>query len=124
MTPSASTPLSDDVLKEKVTATLLEGVEVVRLVKSLAPDRAYEAKLSKPRHSSVFVDPYTGEVKGSHERLPFFQTMFRLHLWLLDSKPANGGIYWASCVWASVHCFSFSSCGQVFSASGHATARI
>ncbi|EJW98583.1 hypothetical protein, membrane [gut metagenome] len=98
--------LSDEVLKEKVAATLPAGVKVVRLVKPTAPDRTYEAKLSQPRHATLFVDPYTGEVKGSHERLPFFQTMFRLHRWLLDSKPADGGIYWGKlCVGISTLLF-------------------
>ena len=39
-------------------------------------------------------NPYTGEIIGKYERLPFFQTMFRLHRWLLGSRPADGGIYW------------------------------
>lgn len=104
----ASAPLSDHVLKEKVAATLSEGVEVVRLVKPSVPNRTYEVKLSKPRHASLFVDPYTGEVKGSHERLPFFQTMFRLHRWLLDGKPTDEGIYWGKlCVGVSTLLFVF-----------------
>lgn len=52
----------------------------------------------KPRRASVYVDQYTGEVKGRYERAPFFLTMFRLHRWLLDSMKPDGGIFWGKMV--------------------------
>lgn len=104
--PVGTHRLSDEVLKEKVASTLPADVKVVRIVSSADPERSSEVKLSKPRHASLFVDPYTGKVKGSHERLPFFKTMFRLHRWLLHGKPADGGIYWGKlCVGVSTLLF-------------------
>lgn len=100
--------LPEEVLKEKVASTLSVETGKVRLVKSPHPERTYEVKLSGSRHATWFLDPYTGEVKGTHERLPFFQTMFRLHRWLLDSKPADGGVYWGKlCVGVSTMLFVF-----------------
>jgi uncharacterized iron-regulated membrane protein len=47
----------------------------------------------------VWVDQYTGEVKGMNRRLPFFQTMFYLHRWLLNKEqPADGGIWWGKMI--------------------------
>lgn len=100
--------MPEEVLRDKVAATLPAGVKVERIVFASDPQQTCEAKLSRPRHASVFVDPYTGEVKGSHKRLPFFQTMFKLHRWLLDNRPAEGDIYWGKrCVGISTLFFVF-----------------
>ncbi len=73
---------------EKVAATLPDSVSVTGVTASSDPERACQVNLSKPRRASVYVDQYTGEIKGKYERAPFFTTMFRLHRWLLDSmKP-------------------------------------
>ena len=45
-----------------------------------------------------WVNQYTGEVTGKSERLPFFYTMFRLHRWLLDSRPSGDGVFWGKMV--------------------------
>lgn len=57
-------------------------------------DKVEVAPLSGSRHASV---PHTGGRKGRRERAPFFKTMFRLHRWLLDSKP-DGGIFWGKMI--------------------------
>ena len=63
------------------------------------PNRAYRVNLSKPKRASLWIDQYTGEVKGMNRRLPFFQTMFYLHRWLLQKeKPADGGIWWGKMI--------------------------
>lgn len=90
-------PLPMSEIKQKVAATLPDSISVKGVTTSLNPERTWQVKLSKPRHASVYVDPYTGEVKGKHERAPFFKTMFRLHRWLLDSKP-DGGIFWGKMI--------------------------
>ena len=54
------------------------------------PERAWQVNLSKPRRAFMYVDQYTGEIKGKYERPAFFVTMFRLHRWLLDSMKADG----------------------------------
>ena len=53
---------------------------------------------SKSKRSALAVDPYTGEIKGMQERLPFFSTMFGLHRWLLDSRPDGEGIFWGKII--------------------------
>lgn len=79
-------------LAEIVSLTLDEGVEVTGITVFDSAEKAYQVKLSKPKHASVYVDQYTGEVKGSYKRLPFFATMFRLHRWLMDPTP-NVGVF-------------------------------
>lgn len=81
-----------------VAATLPDGVEVSGVVVSSRPSDAYKVTLSKPKRAAVYVDQYTGEIKGRHERMPFFRTMFRMHRWLMDSSPADGGIFWGKMV--------------------------
>ncbi len=86
-------PLSIDSLMARVQAMLPDSVQAMSITVCPGPDRTWQVALSKPRRASVFVDPYTGEVKGRNERLPFFDTMFRLHRWLLGpSQTADGGM--------------------------------
>lgn len=86
-------PLPLGQLVASVKATLPEGVEVTGFTVPSYSHEAYRASLSQPARASVCVDPYTGEVKGRVERLPFFRTMFSLHRWLLGSRPEDGGIF-------------------------------
>lgn len=57
--------------------------------------------------ASVYVDQYTGEVKGRHERAPFFLTMFKLHRWLLDGMKPDGGYFGAMIVGGQYAVFVF-----------------
>ena len=41
----------------------------------------------------MYVDQYTGEVKGKHERSSFFMFMFRMHRWLLDSMKPGSDVF-------------------------------
>ena len=75
---------------EIVTATLPDSVTVTGVKTFPEADRAWQVSLSKPRRASVFIDQYTGEIKGRYERLPFFDTMFHLHRWLLDPSKSIG----------------------------------
>ncbi|MGN0069926.1 MAG: PepSY-associated TM helix domain-containing protein [Prevotella sp.] len=85
-------PLPLDSLMRSVAATLPDSVSVTGVTVYPESGRAYSVALSKPRRAVVYVDQYTGEVKGRGERLPFFDTMFHLHRWLLgDSQSAGGG---------------------------------
>lgn len=81
-----------------VAATLPEGVSVSGVAVSSDPSDAYRVTLSKPKRAAVYVNQYTGEIMGRQERLPFFRTMFRMHRWLMDSSPADGGIFWGKMV--------------------------
>lgn len=92
-------PLPMDKLLEKVVTTLPDSVAVTGVSISSDPGRAYQVSLSKPRRASLYVDQYTGEVKGKSERSGFFMFMFRMHRWLLDSmNPGNEGIFWGKMI--------------------------
>lgn len=92
-------PLPIEQLLEKVTATLPDSVSVTSVSISSDSERAYQVNLSKPRRASLYVDQYTGEVKGKSERSGFFMFMFRMHRWLLDSmNPGNEGIFWGKMI--------------------------
>lgn len=82
--------LPEQRLVEIVTATLPDSVTVTSVKTFPEADRAWQVSLSKPRRASVFIDQYTGEIKGRYERLPFFDTMFHLHRWLLDPSKSIG----------------------------------
>ena len=91
-------PLALHVLMEKVAATLPDTVSITGV--TILPDanRAYQVNLSKPRRASLYVDQYTGEVKGHYKRMPFFLFMFRAHRWLLDSMKPAGEIFWGKMI--------------------------
>ena len=92
-------PLPMDKLLEKVATTLPDSVSVTGVSISSDPGRAYQVSLSKPRRASLYVDQYTGEVKGKSERSGFFMFMFRMHRWLLASmNPGNEGIFWGKMI--------------------------
>ena len=92
-------PLPMDKLLEEVATTLPDSVAVTGVSISSDPGRAYQVSLSKPRRASLYVDQYTGEVKGKSERSGFFMFMFRMHRWLLDSmNPGNEGIFWGKMI--------------------------
>lgn len=91
-------PLPVEYLIEKVAGTLPDSVAVTGVSISSDAECAYQVNLSKPRRASVYVDQYTGEVKGRHERAPFFLTMFKLHRWLLDGMKPDGGIFWGKMI--------------------------
>lgn len=91
-------PLKLNVIADRVDATLPADVDVKGIVVSGSPTEAYRVNLSKPKKAFVYVNQYTGEVIGKDERLPFFQTVFRLHRWLMDSNPGDGAIFWGKMV--------------------------
>lgn len=86
-------PLPLDSLMPRVQATLPDTVQATGITVQSDPRRTWQVSLSAPRRASVYVDPYTGQVTGRNERLPFFDTMFHLHRWLLGpSQSASGGL--------------------------------
>lgn len=91
-------PLDIEEIIGRVEPTLDAGVKVTGITISQDPERSYKVNLSKPRHAAIYVDQYSGEIKGQPERLGFFRTMFSLHRWLMDSKPDDGGIFWGKLI--------------------------
>ena len=90
----AGEPLSLDKLAERVDSVLPADVDVTGFVIPDSRDEAYKVNLSGSQRAAVYVNQYTGEVIGNDERLPFFRTVFRLHRWLMDSKPGDGKVFW------------------------------
>lgn len=83
-------PLPLDCLMERVSATLPDSVSIKSVIIPQDKERTWQVSLSKPRRASLYVDPYTGEVTGRNGRLPFFDTMFRLHRWMMGSSSGFG----------------------------------
>lgn len=91
-------PLPMEQLMTKVAATLPDSVSVTGVNISSDPERAYQVTLSKPHRASMYVNQYTGEIMGKYERAPFFNFMFRMHRWLLDSMKQDRGIFWGKMI--------------------------
>ena len=87
-----------NVIADRVDATLPADVDVKGIVVPNSPDEAYKVNLSKPKKAAVYVNQYTGEVIGGDERIPFYQTVFRLHRWLMDSNPGDGKLFWGKII--------------------------
>ena len=88
-----------DTLVSRVQSTLPDSVRVTSVSFYPDPKRTFQFHLSKPRKASLYADPYSGEVLGKGGKLPFFQTMMRLHRWLLGpAKAPDGSIGWGKCL--------------------------
>lgn len=81
-----------------VSASLPDDVKVTGVNVFSDPERAWQVSLSKPGRTSVYVDQYTGEIKGQYERAPFFTFMFRMHRWLLDSMKPGETVFWGKVI--------------------------
>lgn len=83
-------PLPIDSLMRRVSATLPDSVAVTGVTVLPDAERTWQVSLSKPRRASLYVDPYTGEVTGRSERLPFYDAMFHLHRWMMGTSSGFG----------------------------------
>ena len=83
-------PLPIGRLMRMVSATLPDSVTVTGVTVSPDAKRTWQVSLSQPRRASLYVNPYTGEVTGRSEKLPFYDTMFHLHRWMLGSSTGFG----------------------------------
>lgn len=61
-----------DRLLEEVELMLPDSVSVTGINVFSDPERAWQVNLSKPRRAFMYVDQYTGEIKGKYERPAFF----------------------------------------------------
>ena len=78
--------------------------EIATAVKSQVPDSlrisglmvpgkeglSYAVTFENMHRKSLYVNPYTGEVKGLERNYVFFTTMRQLHRWLMDVPPQKG----------------------------------
>ena len=90
-------PIPMQQLMEKVEETLPDSVSISGVTVFADSTRTYQVSLCKPRRASIYVNQYTGEVTGRSERLPFFNTMFHLHRWLLGSSSGVGKLITGIC---------------------------
>lgn len=90
---ASGAPMPIDELAATVAAALPEDVTVTGVTVFENHQRAWQVNVSKPRRAAVMVDQYTGEIKGTSGRTPFFMTIFRLHRWLMDSMQPGGGMF-------------------------------
>ena len=90
-------PIPMQQLMEKVEETLPDSVSISGVTVFADSTRTYQVSLSKPRRASIYVNQYTGEVTGRSERLPFFNTMFHLHRWLMGSSSGVGKLLTGIC---------------------------
>ena len=90
-------PIPMQQLMEKVEETLPDSVSISGVTVFADSTRTYQVSLSKLRRASIYVNQYTGEVTGRSERLPFFNTMFHLHRWLLGSSMGVGKLLTGIC---------------------------
>lgn len=92
--PDGRAPLPLQQLIPIIERGLDDGVQVSSVEISGNPLVAYKVYLTRPARAAVWVDQYSGQVKGDARRLPFFSTVVRLHRWLGQSHPADNGIWW------------------------------
>lgn len=90
-------PIPMQQLMEKVEETLPDSVSISGVTVFADSTRTYQVSLTKPRRASIYVNQYTGEVTGRSERLPFFNTMFHLHRWLMGSSSGVGKLLTGIC---------------------------
>lgn len=91
-------PMSFAELVATLEPTLLEGQAVESITTFDDAERSYEVVISGPDGKRLHVDQYTGEVLGTPKRIEAFRTIFRLHRWLMDSRPSDGGVFWGKMV--------------------------
>ncbi|MDR3119464.1 MAG: PepSY domain-containing protein [Mediterranea sp.] len=83
-----------DGLLAAVAETLPDSITITGVTFPSNPRRAYRVELSRPHRAAIYVDQYTGQIKGRHQRIAFFALMLRAHRWLFDTVRPGGGISW------------------------------
>lgn len=94
----AGPPLPLDELAREIENSLPRGSKVSGFVVPASPSDAYMVNISNPNGRTLYVDQYTGEVKGEKERLPFFRNVVRLHRFLMDTNPGGGATFWGKTI--------------------------
>lgn len=91
VTPAETARLPVDTLLERVRE---QNPEAQPFSVTLSSDPSAAAVVSLGRAGSLFVDPYTGEVKpsGAKDLREFFSLMLRLHRWLSVSSPNRAAV--------------------------------
>lgn len=83
-------PLSPSELAARINGQLADPLHLSSLQLSGNTREAAFASFSETGKRQLSVDPYTGEVKGWTKSYPFFQTVKKIHRWLLDPPKSKG----------------------------------
>lgn len=115
--PQGRQPLPVAEVVRRVSTTLPEDITVTGVTVFSDPAKAWQLPLSQPSRMSVYADPYTGDVTGCSERLPFLLPCSVCTAGCSTAVPratASFGVSWS---WVSAPCCS-SSCFCQASLSG------
>ena len=83
-------PLSPSILEAGIMTWAADSLHLTSIKISDNPHEAAFASFRETGRRQLSVDPYTGEVKGWTKSYPFFQTVKKIHRWLLDPPPSKG----------------------------------
>ena len=84
------TPLSPSELVECIRRQVPDSLELLSLQLPGERNAACMVAFKNTGKRSLSVNPYTGEVNGWTKSYPFFQTMRKLHRWLMDPPAYKG----------------------------------
>lgn len=88
--PDGTRTLTPSEIADRVRQQLSDTVELASMQLPADPDRTYMLTIKGDENRTLSVNPYTGEINGYTKSLPFFQTVKKLHRWLLDSPQKKG----------------------------------
>lgn len=83
-------PLSPSQLATHIQTQVSDSLHLSSLLLSTNPHETAFASFRETGRKQLSVNPYTGEVLGWTQTYPFFQTMRKLHRWLLDPPASKG----------------------------------
>ena len=92
---SGARPLTS--LLPEILATQPQGAEITYVDIKDNPSKSYtiDIDLGDDESKTVFVNQYTGKILGeAPDDIAFFTVMYRLHRFLLQSRPKGDGIFW------------------------------
>lgn len=84
-------PLSPSEIVARIGEQLPDSLHLTSLQLSGNPRETWMAAFKETGKRSLSLNPYTGEVNGWTQTHPFFQTLRKLHRWLLDPPAFKGG---------------------------------
>ena len=84
-------PLPPSALAARIKGQIADSLQLTSLQFATDPERTCIAGFKNANRKTLSVNPYTGEVNGWIEGNSFFQTMRKLHRWMLNPPEQKGG---------------------------------
>lgn len=88
--PEGSKPLSPSELMTHIERQIDDTLKINSLQIAKNPEEAWIVSFANAGRRQLSVNPYSGEINGWIEGNAFFQTVRKLHRWLLDAPPQKG----------------------------------